>query len=92
MKTKLKIKSQEFIDWYFNSSSDQEQKDIRMSFGMELAETLFLDGKYTITSREILHRVNTDVIPVKMVKGFEDSDPNLEIGDLDIGNYEIQLI
>ena len=92
MKTKLKIKSQEFIDWYFNSGYDTEQQDIKMSFGTEIAEALFLDGKYTITSREILHRVNTDVIPVNLVKGFEDSDPDLEIGDLDIGDYEIQLI
>jgi len=89
---KLKIKTQKFVDWYLNSGSDQEQQDMRLELGYLVSGSLLLNERFTIAPRDLLDNVNTDVIPMYLVEGFQDKDRSIEIGDLDIDNYEIQLI
>ena len=89
---KLKIKTQKFVDWYLNSGSDQEQQDMRLELGYLVTCSLLLNERFTIAPRDLLDNVNTDVIPIHLVEGFQDKDTSIEIGDLDIDNYEIQLI
>ena len=89
---KLKIKTQKFVNWYLNSGSDQEQQDLRLELGSLVSGSLLLNERFTIAPRDLLDNVNTDVIPIHLVEGFQDKDTSVEIGDLDIGNYEIQLI
>lgn len=92
MKTKLKIKATVFVDWYFNKCSDQEQKEIKLHFGNEVIESLLRNERYTITPQKLLDMTNQDVIPVQIIEGFLESDGDIELGDLNIDNYEIQLI
>ena len=87
MKT-LEIKTIDFIDWYFNSGSDQEQKDIIFSLGKKAVKGL-LQGSITILPQDILDECNTDFIPLNLVVGYEKSD--LDIGDV-FGSYPIKLI
>lgn len=87
MKT-LEIKSSDFINWYFNSGSDQEQKEIAISLGKKAIKGL-LNGKVTITPQEIFDVCNTDIIPLNLIKGYENSQD--EIGDV-FGGYPVKLI
>lgn len=87
MKT-LKIKSADFINWYFNSGSDQEQKEMIMSVGKVVSQGL-LKGEVTITPQEIFDVCSTDIIPLNLVKGYENSKG--EIGDV-FDKFEVVLI
>ena len=89
---KLKIKTQNFVEWYFNSGSDQEQDQIRQELGNLVSGTLLLNERFTIAPRDLLDNVNTDAIPMHLVEGFKDTDMGIEIGDLNLNNYEIQLV
>jgi len=89
---KLKIKTQKFVDWHLNSGSDQEQEQIRQELGNLVTCSLLLNERFTIAPRDLLDNLNTDVIPMHLVEGFQDKDTSIEIGDLDIDNYKIQLI
>lgn len=89
---KLKIKTQNFVEWYFNSGSDQEQDQIRQELGNLVSGTLLLNERFTIAPRDLLDNVNTDIIPMHLVEGFKDTDMEIEIGDLNLNNYEIQLV
>jgi hypothetical protein len=87
MKT-LEIKTIDFIDWYFNSGSDQEQKEIIFSLGKKAVNGL-LQGSITILPQDILDECNIDFIPLNLVVGYENSD--LEIGE-GFSDYEVNLI
>ena len=87
MKT-LEIKTIDFIDWYFNSGSDQEQKEIIFSLGKKAVKGL-LEGSITILPQDILDECNTDFMPLNLVVGYENSD--LEIEDA-FSDYEVKLI
>lgn len=89
---KLKIKTQNFVEWYFNSGSDQEQDQIRQELGNLVSGILLLNERFTIAPRDLLDNVNTDIIPMHLVEGFKDTDMEIEIGDLNLNNYEIQLV
>ena len=89
---KLKIKTQNFVEWYFNSGSDQEQDEIRQELGNLVSGTLLLNERFSIAPRDLLDNVNTDIIPMHLVEGFKDTDMEIEIGDLNLNNYEIQLV
>jgi len=89
---KLKIKTQKFVDWHLNSGSDQEQEQIRQELGNLVTCSLLLNERFTIAPRDLLDNVNTDTIPMHLVEGFKDTDEDVEIGDLNLSNYEIQLI
>ena len=87
MKT-LEIKTIDFIDWYCNSGSDQEQKEIALSIGNRVINSL-LYGSVTITPQELFDECNTDIIPLNIVVGYEKSD--LEIGE-GFSDYDVKLI
>ena len=87
MKT-LEIKTIDFINWYSNSGSDQEQKEIALSIGNRVINDL-LYGSVTITPQELFDGCNTDIMPLNLVVGYENSD--LEIEDA-FTDYEVKLI
>jgi hypothetical protein len=95
MKT-LKIKTSEFIDWYFNSGSDQEQESTLKELGRSIAEQL-TEGKVTITPQSLLDRCDWGMIRLNIIEGFEDADSESELYDAystgDISkNFKIELI
>jgi len=88
--TKLKIKTNKFIDWYFTSGSDQEQESLATELGNSIIESLRSGDKKVITTSQYFFDVcNTDIIPVRLVDGYDNTDA--EIGEL-FGSYEIELI
>jgi len=80
MENVLRIKSNDFIDWYFNSGADQDQQEQVLSFGRNIVEQL-LEGSVTITPQDILEECEQFVIPLNIVKGFEGTDSTMEIQD-----------
>ena len=95
MKT-LKIKTEEFIDWYFNSGSDQEQESTLKELGRSIAEQL-TEGKVTITPQTLLDQCDYGMIRLNLIEGFRDADPELEVYDAystgDISkNFKIEFI
>jgi hypothetical protein len=87
MKT-LKIKTADFINWYYNSGADQDQEQEALNLGYRIIEGL-LDGGITIMPQEILDECNHDIIPLCIVVGYENSDE--EIGEV-FDDYEVELI
>lgn len=80
MKQILRIKSSDFIDWYFNSGSDQERKFLLLEIGSTIVRQL-LNGKVSITPQNILEKCEQLVIPLNIIKGFEGTDSTMEIQD-----------
>ena len=96
MKSKLKIKSEDFINWFFKSGTDQDQESEVLRLGHSVIEEL-LDGKVTITPQSILDGCEPVVIPIRIIEGFEDDDTFSEIDDAIVegkisNNFEIELI
>ena len=88
--TTLKIKTNKFIDWYFTSGSDQEQESLATELGNSIIESLLSGDKKVITTAQgFLDVCNTDIIPVRLVDGYDNTDA--EIGEF-IGVYKIELI
>lgn len=87
MKT-LRIKTADFINWYYNSGADQDQEDMALNLGYRIIEGL-LDGGITIMPQEILDECNQEIIPLNLVIGYENSDK--EIGEVFV-DYEVELI
>jgi hypothetical protein len=85
---KLQIKTADFINWMYNSGSDQEQESTALDLGYRIIEGL-LDGGITIMPKEILDECNLDIIPLRIVVGHENSDD--EVGEV-FTDYEIELI
>ena len=96
MKSKLKIKSEDFINWFFKSGADQDQESEALRLGHSVIEEL-LDGKVTITPQSILDGCEPVVIPIRIIEGFEDDNTFSEIDDAIVegkisNNFEIELI
>jgi len=89
MKT-LKIKSKDFLNWYFFSCSDQEQRETALNLGYNIIIGL-LDGGINIAPEDILNVCNTNIIPLKIVEGYENEDNGTEIKDI-FTDYEVILI
>jgi hypothetical protein len=95
MKT-LKIKTEDFIDWYLNAGSDQEQESTLIELGRSIAEQL-TEGKVTITPETLLEQCDYGMIRLNLIEGFEDADPEYEVYDAHsmgiIGrNFKIEFI
>lgn len=76
----LKIKKADFINWYFFSGSDQEQEETATSLGSDIAERL-IDGDVMLTPQEFLDQCEDTVIPLGIIQGMEDEDPDMEIDE-----------
>jgi hypothetical protein len=96
MERVLKIKSSDFINWFFNSGSDQEQIEQVLTLGRYIAD-LLLEGSVTIRPQDILDGCEQSVIPLSIVQGYDDSLCGLEIQDgIDYGrihdDFRIELV
>lgn len=96
MERVLKIKSSDFINWFFNSGSDQDQKTQALGFGRSIAKRL-LEGSVTITPQDILDGCEQSAIPLSIVQGYDDFWCHLEIQDgIEYGriydDFRIELI
>ena len=69
----LKIKSSDFISWYFYTGANQDQLKEAIDLGVKVIEGL-VEGKVTITPQDILNQCEALVIPLHLVEGFEHVD------------------
>lgn len=91
------VKKQNFLEWYYNSDSDQEQEQNRISLGERVIEELMSSGKITITVEEIFEECELSCMPIHILEEFEfDYDDYIEIGDtesgIELGVDEVVLI
>jgi hypothetical protein len=78
------ITKKNFIDWYFNTGSDQEQEDVRKSLG-ELAVESLMDGQpVNITASDIWESCETSIIPIDRTEESDKWDGDfLEVGEIE---------
>jgi len=93
---KIKIKSEDFINWFFNTGADQDQEREAFSLGRSVIGQL-LEGSVTITPQNILDECEPVVIPLSIVEGFENDDTFDEIDDAIADgriseDFEIELV
>lgn len=83
----LYIKIADFIGWYFNSGSDQEQREMKYDLGKAISEKLH-EGKVVVTAQELLDACETSIIPMNIVVGWGGWD-----GDIGMyfQYYEVKL-
>ena len=87
----ITIKKSKFIDYYFNTGSDQEQEASLLSLG-ELALDEMKDGKdATISIEGIWDGCNQDIIPARFFEEMTDDNDD-EIGEYLTDYDEITLI
>jgi hypothetical protein len=84
----LKIKTKNFLNWYYNCGSDQEQEETALNLGYRIIEGLF-DGGISIVPEEILNECNHEIIPLMIIEGYNNSDKI--VSDI-FSDYEIVLI
>jgi hypothetical protein len=83
------IKEEVFIDWYFNSDSDQEQESLALELGKSIIQQMIDGGKVEITPQEFLDTCNHECIPCRLLDGFDDDNEN-ELGEeFPDGDYEV---
>ena len=63
----LYIKTADFIGWYFNSGSDQEQREMKYDLGKAISEKLH-EGKVVVTAQELLDGCEQSIIPMNIVE------------------------
>jgi hypothetical protein len=78
------------INWYFNTGSDQDQQRTRIEFAEMIIDCLMEDGKIAYNGREILDRVNDQIIPLSLFYGYETIDPAMEKMEY-FDDYEIRF-
>lgn len=96
MERTLRIKSSDFINWFFNSGSDQDQEKQFLTLGRYIANRL-LEGSVIINPQYILNGCEQSIIPLSIVQGYDDSWSGLEIQDgIDYGriydDFRIELV
>ena len=85
-----------FLTWYYNSGSDQEQESLRNDLGDSVIEQLLKHGKVTTTAEEIFDGCEIVCMPCYLLEEFaDDYDDCVEIMDedsIDLSVDEIKLI
>lgn len=86
----LEITEDNFIDWYFDSGSDDEQKEIRDGLAEDIINQLRINSRATISLDDLLDNVSYEMIPMSIIKGYEHWAG--EIGDHEeFDNEEIEI-
>lgn len=84
------IKKEEFINWYFETGSDDEQEGLKI----DLADSVingFLNNK-PFTLQDLFDEIDHEIIPLEYIEEFEVSeDDDRTLGDLD-DDFELKLI
>lgn len=83
-----------FLEWYYNCGSDQEQESMRNDLGDFAIEQLIAEGEVKITADDIFAECEITCMPCSFLNEFPD-DYEGEIGDedsIDIGVDEILLV
>ena len=74
------IKAEQFLEWYFNSGSDDEIEDAKITMGNRVIDSLIGIGQSNITIEDIFGEANLDTLRVSYLEEFSDDDDE-ELGD-----------
>jgi hypothetical protein len=86
---KFTILEEVFIDWYFNSDSDQEQEALALDLGRSIIQQMLDGGKVEVTPQDFLDACNHEIIPCRLLEEFSDDNEN-ELGEeFSDGDYEV---
>lgn len=70
-----------FLQWYYNSDSDQEQEEMRKDLGQHVIDQLLEFGECTVTVEEIFAECSIENMPIHFLNEFpSDSEDYIEIG------------
>lgn len=87
---KYRITKENFLDYYFNTGSDQEQEGIKKDLGGDIAEQLLESGEFTITAQDLFDSCEHSGISFSFIEGYDSTDDD-ELGDIE-GDWELELI
>lgn len=91
MKRILKIKTADFIEWYFNGGSDQENESTALAWAKGVIDGL-KGGAITVTAQDLFDSCTHEAVPIRLVE-LEGSiwinQP--EYGELDDLHFEWEL-
>lgn len=92
MKT-FTITTENFLQWYLNSGSDEEIKEAKTNLGERVIKNLLEVGNSLITVNELFNEANFESIPVSYLVEFDNSVDvdKIELGSL-FSNYEVKLV
>ena len=76
------ITKENYINWFFNSGSDQEQEATRKDLGDRLVERLLSGEDFFYSVDDAFNEVDVEVIPLSYLEEFNDDDDR-EVGDLE---------
>lgn len=84
------ITKENFLNWYYNTGSDDEQESMVNDLGAMAIEHLFRNGKFEFSVYSAFEEAEKDIIPLCFLEEFDDSDER-EVGDLQ-EECEIKLL
>lgn len=85
------ITKKNFLQWYFNTGADSDQKDLRTNLGEQVIQSLFDSGKSKITIKSVFNEnCEKSCIPLHYLEEFKENDGR-ELQDL-TENWELTLI
>lgn len=87
---KLTITKQRFLEWYFESGQDTENKELREDLAKYIIKQLFKTGLGTVSVEDLFDRCNQKAIRLSFTEQGTEDDYDTELGDL--GEFEIQLV
>jgi len=74
------IKAENFLEWYFNTGSDEEIEDGRIMMGERVITSLINTGQSNISIDEIFSEATFESLPLSYLEEFNDND-DVELGD-----------
>ena len=84
------INKKTFLNWAFNSGSDQEREFSINQLGEMIFQLLLEQNSVTITTEDLFSEALTDSIPLALFEEYH-NDSAGELGDLKV-KYNIKLI
>lgn len=87
---KLTITKKRFLEWYYQSGQDQENKELKEDLANSIIDQMFKTGVGSISVQELFDGCNEEAIRLSFTEQGTEDDYDTELSDL--GEFEIQLI
>lgn len=88
----LHITKTNFLNWWFNTGSDQEQKENHLDLGKRAVEMLLSGEDFFYSVEDAFNECEISCIPIMYTEEYrKDGYDELEIGDLE-GVFDVVLI
>jgi len=88
----LKIKKSSFVDWYFNTGSDQEQELCLNELGRQALEEMVEGNDATITIEAIWDACEKTMIQMMFFEGFEKKEHTSVNETYPDGAFDVEFV